>query len=328
MDSRIPRSAPSATQCDALDFERTYPMLAEITFDTRMIRLDLATANALRRRCEESRHSLGRGELVDEDDGCVLDALAQAVDSAMTEMGIKHAFVRLSTRSPKDARIQSGEAMSALIDEALCDFASENNGFDASGDSDAVVASVIRACAQVNAVASGSEAVELLGSSRRVFQDLIGRLLMADDDDSLELAVLVRAWADDVFHEQELRCWVYSRRLTAVTQYYKAPYLAALDAARASLVPALEAWFATELLPRLPPEVDTCVVDILPRCIFTPHTGDHHFYLVELNHWAATTSSSLFDWASDAELLCSGGDGGEVVWRIRLPTACTLKNEQ
>ena len=325
--SRVPASSPSATTNDPLDFANYYPSLSHITYESEVIPLSEPEGNALRRLCEEKRHSLDPNSLVKPDDKIALDAIASSIDAAIlrmygTETRHTPVFIRLSTRSPKDARLgpkHAGE-MSALIDEALVDLAVEDShGYEGTDDidQDTAVAAVTRACVAINQVTSGDQAVALLGSSRRVFQDLTGRLLVADDAHPFAMSVIVRKWDDVMVPEAELRVWIYNGTVTAVSQYYKALWVSFFDrvTSLSDLEDQVNAFLTSSLLPALPESIPSCVADIAVGYP-DPDTGILPLSVVELNHFAATTSPALFDWTEDEDVLCDQS-AERPVWRIR-----------
>lgn len=67
-------------------------------------------------------------------------------------------------------------------------------------------------------VHSGKEAVELLGASHRIWQDVNAALDSVEKIDSFEMYVVVREWAQ-IHPSLEFRGFVYERKLNALSSY-------------------------------------------------------------------------------------------------------------
>lgn len=132
----------------------------------------------------------------------------------------------------------------------------------------------------------------MLGHSERSYQDLTRRLLNWEP-----MNVVVRKWDTRLQPECELRAFVFQKKLTCVSQYYKACYTPALALASSKVASACHALF-NRIRDRISPESYVLDMAYLPEsesCI-----------LVELNHWHFTTSSAMFDWKRDIEILENG----------------------
>lgn len=220
--------------------------------------------------------------------------LPRRIDEAIAAVGSDRVFVRLSSRSPKDVPLRDRALMARLIREYVDAHRPAGEGHGRPSDAllfQAVVASCSRACL----VRTADEAVAMLVRSERVFQDLTARLL---HEEAFRMCVVVRAWAD-LEPEMEFRVFVYNARLTAITQYYRACYVASIGE-RAAEIEARVSEFVRE---RVIPAVASLG---LPSYVVDVVLGPDGAHVVELNHFHSTTSPGLFDWVADADALRDG----------------------
>mgnify|MGYP001097901769 CR=1 FL=1 len=76
---------------------------------------------------------------------------------------------------------------------------------------------------KILAVHSGAEAVELLASSLRIYQDLVAHLEGQISAAKFDVFVVLRQWAD-IRPAFEFRGFVYDRKLTAISSYNRAVF--------------------------------------------------------------------------------------------------------
>jgi hypothetical protein len=110
----------------------------------------------------------------------VLAALAERIDAAIAENGGGRAFIRLSSRSPKDAALRVGN-FPALVKEQLAEVRKDMvaDGVDLSSPEGKVIGGInaelwglYRASTRSMSVATGKEAIALLLLSDRIRDDL------------------------------------------------------------------------------------------------------------------------------------------------------------
>lgn len=177
-----------------------------------------------------------------------LAALVSRIDAAIRDnYGATGAFVKLSTRSPKDAklalrqaaaeyarRLEAGDSPDGLPPP---DAAAAAGGSAAKlNPTDAVEANRrIALLAEVQSatlrVASGEEAVRLMLDSERVAEDLKFGLEAVDaagDDSKWNVSVSVREWCPEVKLHSEWRGFVWGGTLNALGQYYHPLYFPCL----------------------------------------------------------------------------------------------------
>ena len=258
---------------DPLDLENWYELLAEHTFQTTFLSLTTDELVAITDQHDKKRTTgLER----------VYEECHRLIDPE------KGAFVRLSTRSAKDwaLRAERTKKVYATELESISDL--ECDGIE---DVRQVIA-IIRAMSKALRVNSAEQIIEMLTFSERCYQDATRRVL----NGGAPMQLVIRSWVP-IQPELELRGFVFGKRFTCLSQYYKACYSPVLARNHAAIEQAaLKCFKAIQKLLKLEnfvldlvydQESDTCLV-------------------VELNHWARTTSSALFDWSTDIELLENG----------------------
>ena len=103
--------------------------------------------------------------------------------------------------------------------------------------------------------------------------------------------IVVREW-NEIQPELEFRGFVFQKKLTAVTHYYKFCYMTRLVDEAEEISTLLCDYFATiaDVLP------DNCVLDFVI-------TQRNQIKIVELNPWSIHASSALFSWETDIDTL-------------------------
>lgn len=204
----------------------------------------------------------------------LVEEVVAEVGRAIAEFG-GEAFVKLSTRSPKDAVTGCvNKRMEAHLTREM-----ERSDGTPNGDSVAFVT----ASRHAFRVTSGEEAVDLLAQSSRVMEDLM-KFLDLPEDLGLPFNVIVREWSD-MRPEMEFRVFVKNKQITAISQYCYYQYFPDLPAARENIRRQIfELWARiAHLVPQ-----DHCVVD------FVLLNGEP--VIIELNPFFGDTGACLFTW--------------------------------
>mmetsp|Transcript_29291 Transcript_29291/g.91018 ORF Transcript_29291/g.91018 Transcript_29291/m.91018 type:complete len:369 (-) Transcript_29291:261-1367(-) len=151
--------------------------------------------------------------------------LARRIDAALAEHGWSKVFVKLSTRSPKDAPQILAHAAEAFRkrEPFQLPLAERTRLF-------------AELLSEQFSVSSGAEAVELLASSARVREDL-EYALEAPRYDDLGLSVVLRKWDGPIPLENEFRGIVWDGKLNALGQYYHPLFFPELADARERIAP-------------------------------------------------------------------------------------------
>jgi hypothetical protein len=257
------------------DVQKWLPVLGAHTFRTELVPLTRDEMEAMRRSFAKE---------ADREEKKVLDRLAQRLDSAMRVFGSKGCFVRLSSRSPKDAVTRS-PAFVAMMAKRLASVADD----DWNGIGTAFYECVVDA----SQVGSGRDAVALFCDSSRVFQDV--RHELAATSRPSELSVVLREFVK-LECSCEMRLFVVCGRITAASQYLDCLHFEHLhaDSLRERLL-AFEADVLARLCPSLP-DAFVCDVALLPGEV----------KIIELNPFYHKTGTCLFNWDADEEILLRG----------------------
>jgi len=194
----------------------------------------------------------------------------------------KAAFVKLSTRSPKDAAFLVETPLN-YIKEMIEKSQFAPNTLDAEIE-DILIFS--RAIIYSLAVRSVKEAMTLLTRSQRVENDLhMSELMMGEKNFTISLAI--REWNPHILPEWEFRVFVVKGRLTAATQYSNIVF-----------VPDFVLKYE---------EIKKCIFDFWTLVKGDIRSDDYtidlalspdlqHVVIVELNDLPPTAGTSMFDW--------------------------------
>jgi len=215
----------------------------------------------------------------------------QSIESSRDASGECSFFVRLSSRSPKDA---AGVNELAFLEEALKQRAGQKT---LSGRFGLFCDLFLRGMR----VKTGMEALHLLLASKRVTDDVL-QALQADDAYGIpyDLSVVVRTWSHGVREDGEFRGFINSDgQLVAVSQYNEYFFQPELVEHREVIVQRLIEFVQGRLRPRLlGSRFLPCVLDlvILQRGgIHEPFDPHGEIHVVELNPANERTSTALFD---------------------------------
>jgi len=196
----------------------------------------------------------------------------------------------LSTRSAKDAMILSDKTKKA-IEEKRLQLLHEN----ITVDDNVLLGIIFRSSIQSLVVRSGREAVELLGISRRIWQDIEVSL----DSKQFDLKVVIREWVV-IPNEYEFRGFVYNRELTAISSYNRSVFWPQLPPIKAELEQRMKEYWKV-VKNKISPHLSNFVIDFA----FTEDMSK--IFIVELNPFydfeGNSTNAELFDWYKDDEIL-------------------------
>lgn len=234
-----------------------------------------------------------------------LEALVARIDTLIGSLAPPQAaFVRLSTRSPKDAVLRSPQ-LAAGIASCLPPVASED---EVDANADTVV--YYQAMQEAMKVTDGRGAVALLMDSHRVRTDL-GRVVAAREEDEEEegkkVFVVVRPFVP-IHPATEFRAFVRHGSLVALSQYIDVVFFPHLvqDEVQAAVVQQ-----AKELVERMGEAMAACrfpessvVLDlVLPVAAPDLESRSRPPFVIECNPYTIKTGAALFDWRGDRELL-------------------------
>lgn len=223
----------------------------------------------------------------------VMDDISERLDKVFKEFGGTGAFVKLSTRSPKDA-VLSSQKIKQIIEEELGE--SEQDEYKGLDWSTRALIAFTRACSKTMKVTSGREAIELLFNSDRTYQDILRMKLMLGD--KFEMKLIARKWVD-IDPELEFRTFVVDKKIVACTQYYPLCYVPKLSQNKEKITKLLFDYFdkVKDLI-----KIDTYTIDfVLSRDL-------NSVQIIELNNPPPTAGVALFNWddANDRKIVTEG----------------------
>lgn len=270
----------------AYSVDRWAPALGSHTFRTLTFPMRLREAEALVHHYQ----ALHLGTQLLDEHSRVLEELADKLQSVIQspEFGGR-AFVKISTRSPKDVVFHLPK-FELTLRQVTEEWTALYNLPDPMPES--VEQAIMQRCgALCLSVTSGAEAVDMLKTSKRIWVDLKEALDTPSDDFAIKL--VVREWLDipNVF---ELRGFVRNRRLTALSQYFSMCYFPWVSPAQwADVKTRVLSFFETTVAELLP--VEDCVCDFV--------VCEDRVMVIELNLFGRTAGAALFSWDTDQQLL-------------------------
>lgn len=273
------------------DVERWYPLIQKYTFETHFAPITPSQAEAMT-KYYKANHVHKTFELPK----FMMDQLDKEVKPKLkTLMGsFKNAvsyFVRISSRSPKDAGLDGANSeLKHLVEEEIVSF--KQAGF--SIDTNMKLQALFNAVARFMQVETPEDAMGLLLDSERIYTDLLRAL---EQDHSLwNMNLIVREYmAFDV--SMEFRGFVCKKVLTALSQYNDMCYYTTLKSKEQWIVDKIFNFFLTvrDLIP-----YDAYIIDFVIM--------ENSVRIIELNPFGKYTGASLFNWDVDRYLLQGGQD--------------------
>lgn len=202
-------------------------------------------------------------------------------------------FVRLSTRSPKDAvfSIRGGIKVKQLVKQY---YTSPENSMHA----------FVKSIQKAMKVTCAKEAIELLVHSKRMVEDIVMAKLFMDESNPWNLQLVLREWSDDLDASFEFRAFVFDNQFTACTQYNSLCAVPAMIANREIISKNIQHYFATIVQPILVQQkLQTYTID------FAVNPNDFsQIKIIELNYPPPEAGQALFDWenAKDKHIIEKG----------------------
>eukprot|EP00933_Yihiella_yeosuensis_P046555 TRINITY_DN4210_c0_g1_i1.p1 TRINITY_DN4210_c0_g1~~TRINITY_DN4210_c0_g1_i1.p1 ORF type:complete len:398 (+),score=95.61 TRINITY_DN4210_c0_g1_i1:159-1352(+) len=252
-------------------------------------------------------------EEICEEARCLLQPLIHRLDVAVrTECAASSAgkaFVKLSTRSPKDSRKALAKARTAYESRL-----SALGGHEALDDNERwkILSEEVT---NAGAVTNGSEAVEMLLDSERIFEDLEYALrgpkseqqagIGQPEDRAYDMSLVARSWDPRLTLQSEFRGIVWEGQLTCLCQYFHPLFFPDLPELKSKVQADCCKTFAL-------PAVQKAVKSIGNHCIIDfAWLGPDEVIIVELNPFdgvcmgtfPASTGLFLWDDVSDRAVM-------------------------
>ena len=262
--------------------EEYYEEIGQWTFHSEFLSLTQEQAKALcvaHQHWNESKSNVN--ELVPE-----LEKLSNEIQSASDRLRTSQFFVRLSTRSPKDAVIHHPSFRSSY-QKSLDRFGTLK---DSEFTDNAKLVALYEALTYTMACDSGNDAVRLLITSDRIQEDLRHYC----EEGGKNLQVVIREWFSfEVQHE--FRAFVYQGKLTAITQYNEMCYFPELVQHQEDIGRFMIETVQRDVLPAIQ-SLDSLVIDII---LSRSDSGEWLLKIVEINPFAEFAGTGLFSWEND-----------------------------
>ena len=265
-----------------LELHSYYDQIRPHSFDTTFVPVSVEAARAWRVDNRGGELSAPYAEQLAK----LKSTLAEHIDRATSTGG--RAFVRLSTRSPKDA-IDKSPALRMRLVQAL------RGRLHARSDENAQLCALQDCFGELMSVRDVGEALDLVRHSSRCVSDLVRMLDHLEHLPSWDLHVIVRQYVR-LPAASEFRCFVHQRKLTAISQYFASCYYLDVHAGKHVYEARIAAFFEEHCVRAISLESYVLDVSVLPDKI----------WIIELNPWAHTTGGCLFDWTADEHVLHCG----------------------
>jgi hypothetical protein len=278
-------------------FEVYYDLIKPYTFNSTLFPLNVETALSLR-LAYKALHSVPP-EPYDWQKDPNLITLAGDIDKSKAQnLTTRDIFVRLSSRSPKDAAIgargiqiytQAKEKIRSLNDQLQDKLFTEDN---------TKLHALYITGTEALRIQTGAQAVDLLVNSNRIQDDLENYCNHPQDS----FNVVVREFANFEV-ELEFRGFVYGKTLTAITQYNQFCYFPRVVKYKEYLLGVMKTFIEKELVTTVP--LGNFVIDIM-LVSQTPDQGAYSnlkVYIVEINPFAEFAGEGLFSWTYESHIL-------------------------
>eukprot|EP01084_Bolivina_argentea_P132763 234292_1 len=205
------------------DFMRWYDVIKFATFQSIDIPIELDEARALVRLYH---HRVNRNKPLSSEQQDIINKFKNKIQTQLNNdisFNIDNGFfVRLSSRSPKDATMfepylnRTKKTMYKLLQNKL------NNGFE--NDYNTQTIAFFQACVNGMRVYSIDDIINLLCNSERVLIDLNTWIIGYNDDNVFDMKLIIREWKDIIIGS-EYRAFVGSNgNLNGLCQYYNFLY--------------------------------------------------------------------------------------------------------
>ena len=271
-------------------FENYYDLIEQYTFKSVIINL---TPNEIKLLCEENVSYLRNPEDISTKHFASLSSIEKKIEEGIKAIRQKiknpsaNCFLRLSTRSPKDANIHMKDFPTVYHSklEEVCEL-------HQAGEVPSIYEKMMAfylASTEVLSIWNGAQGVRLLVMSKRIQSDL---KMCVERSESLNL--IIREFVKFPV-EYELRGFVWKNRLTALSQYNNLVFLPSLVQNTNEIEKKVKDFMDT-FIDIMGVKLDSFVVDIVLDY-------ENNVWVVELNPFGEISDGCLFSWVSDRELL-------------------------
>ena len=286
------------------NFENYYDLIEDFTFKSVIISL---SQDEIKLLLEENVRYLENPGDVSAKSLASLSSIEKKINDGIQEIRQKiknplaSCFLRLSTRSPKDAIFHMkdfSEVYATKLKEVNDEFPEDDGGEESIY---AKLMAFYLASTEILSISDGNQGARLLVMSNRIQGDL---KLWAERSDPLNL--IIREFIKFPV-QHELRGFVWKSHLTAISQYNNIAYLPSLVQNKKQIEEKVKI-FMEKFIKVMSARLENFVVDIV-----LDYEGN--VWIVELNPIGELTGSCLFSWKSDRDLLLN--EDGRFEFRIQ-----------
>eukprot|EP00035_Acanthoeca_spectabilis_P023431 m.449351 g.449351 ORF g.449351 m.449351 type:complete len:335 (-) comp19805_c0_seq1:91-1095(-) len=280
------------------DFEEWYSLLEDVTPRSVVFDLTVETAQAMEAAYRANYNS---GRALEPIEIELLVALETQIDDSLAEIPAKGYFVRLASRSPKDAALFSRQELDACA-ERLAAAEPAGPGDEAGYEANLRLRAFCELSIQTLRITTGKDAVKLLLSSERVFRDLI-EALTARAECNFSQKMVIREWCEQLDQEFEFRAFVYNNTLTALSQYNHMVHFPEQVKQRETLLQRITQFWEAHVRDKLKAKYVHYIVDFAVL-------RNGQVIVIELNPFDNATGAGLYDWGSERDLAVLEGRAG------------------
>ena len=259
-------------------FEAYYDQIEEFTFKSVIVPMTLEETEALMTAYTKFMDGSDKEVNLSTVDTKIDEGIAKIREKANKNCKV---FVRLSSRSPKDA-IYHLETFPDLIREKL-------SGFEDQEDLYSKLHAFYIASTEIMAVSSGREATDLMRRSNRIQGDMEEAL-----KNSEPMNLIIREFVHFPV-KNELRGFVHKGVFTALTQYNNLAYFPEHKEGKAEVEEKVKVFVKT-FTKAMESVLDSFVMDIV-----IDDSGK--VWVVEVNPFGEMAGSCLFEWSRDRAIL-------------------------
>lgn len=223
------------------------------------------------------------------------ETLGPEIQNKIDELSVgSGCFVKLSSRSPKDAAARSG-VFRRLYQDQIVD---KNTGKLRQLTENEKLRILCEADGAALRFKDSASVIRALVLSERVWQDMT---LAFRHPESWNQSVVFREW-DPVPIDLEFRTFVYNNRMTCISQYAYQLYSERLNdqGQQSEIISTVHNFFTSSLLPALSKQGFT---DYVLDIGIIPENNGWRPSLIELNPFEETTDGALFSWTRERDIL-------------------------
>eukprot|EP00026_Physarum_polycephalum_P007891 Phypoly_transcript_07962.p1 GENE.Phypoly_transcript_07962~~Phypoly_transcript_07962.p1 ORF type:complete len:326 (+),score=32.06 Phypoly_transcript_07962:279-1256(+) len=265
-----------------------YKSCKDFTFPTQFIDITQKEAFAIQLYFEQNTLKLPKLKTINFK---LLSGLDKRIEECGKQMEAKERFfVRLSSRSPKDSGFGS-QRMHELLTKEL-DKYNVRMILDPTEKQNMEWKAFF--AAQINSlcVTTGSDAMQLLLDSERVYTDIKRAFDLYNMSGNWNICIAVRKWITHSI-QGEFRGFVWKKKLTAISQYFDMVYFVDVKTKKEKYLQLINTFFA-KVVNQIP--YKDFIIDFSVEL-------NGEVQMIELNPFTKFTSACLFNWNRDIAVL-------------------------